>query len=155
MTTKIITATTAIAKAFSQPQSKKCLISASQTMNITIAAINPPTKAPSTAPITVPRTAIQRASVNFALSLPASSLPAIHSTGASITAATTIYINIPTGSIAILSNPLVATLVLSIYKLKHTVDRNSFLLRNRNSNNTHRWRLAAICTLVFLQSCRL
>ena len=42
ITTKTITETTAIANAISQPQSKKCFINASQTMNIIRDAINPP-----------------------------------------------------------------------------------------------------------------
>jgi len=49
------------------PQSKKCFINASQTMNIIIADIKLPTKAATTEPIIVPRTTIQIASVNFAL----------------------------------------------------------------------------------------
>jgi len=60
MIMKTITAITAIANAFSHPQSKKCLINASQTTNIIIADIKLPTKTPTTAPITVPRTTIQK-----------------------------------------------------------------------------------------------
>ena len=74
MTTKIITAIIAIANAINHPQSKKCLISASQTMNITTAATKPPTKAPTTAPMTVPKRTIHTASRNFAFSLPTSAL---------------------------------------------------------------------------------
>jgi hypothetical protein len=54
MTMKIITAITAITNAFSHPQSKKCLINASHTMNIITADIKLPTKNPTTAPIIVP-----------------------------------------------------------------------------------------------------
>jgi len=72
MIMKIITAIIAITSAFNHPQSKKRLISASQIMNIMGAAIKPPTKAPTAAPITVPRTTIHIASVNLALSFPAS-----------------------------------------------------------------------------------
>ena len=82
MTTKIITAIIAIAKAINHPQSKKCLINASQTMNIITADIKLPKKAPTTAPMTVPRTTIQMASVNFALSFPANALPTSQSIGA-------------------------------------------------------------------------
>ena len=45
MIMKTITAITAIAKAFNQPQSKKCLIKPSQTTNMIIDAIQPLTKA--------------------------------------------------------------------------------------------------------------
>ena len=76
MITKIITAIIAIAKAFNHPQSKKCLISASQTMNIITVAAKPPIKAPTTAPMAVPKRTIHTASRNFALSLPTSALPA-------------------------------------------------------------------------------
>ena len=90
ITMKIITAIIAIANAIIHPQSKKCLISASQITNIITAAIRPLLKAPTTAPITVPRTTIHIASVNFAFSLPASALPANQSTGATIMVPTTI-----------------------------------------------------------------
>ncbi len=93
----MIPAIMAMIKAFIQLQSKKCLISANQTIIIiivpTIEPSQPPKKKPMTAPITTPRTPIHTASVNFALSLPTNHFPTIHSTGASITAATTICIN--------------------------------------------------------------
>ena len=79
---KTMTAITAIANAFNHPQSKKCFINASQTMNIIIADIKLPTRAPTTAPMIVPITTIQMASVNFALSFPTNALPTSQSIGA-------------------------------------------------------------------------
>ena len=66
----ITTATTAITNAFIHPQSKKCLIIASQTISNIIAAIKLPMNAPTTVFMMVPRKTIQSPSVNFALSFP-------------------------------------------------------------------------------------
>jgi hypothetical protein len=103
-TMKTTTAIIAIANAISQPQSKKCLINASQTMNMIKAAIKPPMRAPTIAPITTPRMTIQIASVNFAFSLPTSVLPTSQSMGAMIITATTTLINSPIRSIKATSN---------------------------------------------------
>jgi hypothetical protein len=99
ITTKTITATTAIANAISQPQSKKCLIRASQITNMMIAATKPPTKAPTIAPITTPRTTIQIASVNLAFSFPTKALQTSHKMGATTIMPTTMLIKRPTISI--------------------------------------------------------
>ena len=72
------------------PQSKKCLIRASQITNIIIAASKPGRKAPIIAFITVPNRTIHIASKNFAFSDPTSHLPAIHKKGATIMVPTTI-----------------------------------------------------------------
>ncbi len=77
----ITTATTAITNAFSHPQSKKCLINASQIISNIMVAIKLPMNAPTTVFIIVPRNTIQSASVNFALSFPAISLPEIQRAG--------------------------------------------------------------------------
>ena len=95
MITKTITAMTAITNALIQPQSKKCLISASQTMNMIIEAMMPPINQSTTEPMTMPKTTIQMASVNFAFCLPASALPTSQSTGATTMMATTICIKSP------------------------------------------------------------
>jgi hypothetical protein len=105
-TMKIITETTAIANAISQPQSKKCLISPSQTMNIIMAAIIPPMKrlkSPTMLPITIPRVTIQIASVNFAFSLPTSVLPTIQRMGETTIMPTMMLINNPMISMSIRS----------------------------------------------------
>jgi len=78
---QIIMATIAIASAINHPVSKKCFTNASQTNSTMIAAIIPAKRYWKIPPITIPRTTIHIASVNFALSLPASSLPAIYRTG--------------------------------------------------------------------------
>jgi len=75
------TAIMLIASAFHQPQSKKCFINDSQIKSTIIDAIIPVMKKFNTAPITVPKSTIQTASVNFALSLPDKNLPTIHNTG--------------------------------------------------------------------------
>ena len=75
-------ATIAMASAFSHPQSKKCLTSASQIISTMIEAIMPEKKYVITPPIRLPKTAIHMASVNFAFSLPAKSLPLSQSAGA-------------------------------------------------------------------------
>lgn len=95
MTTKTIIAINAIANALSQPQSKKCLMSPSQTKNIIIDAIKPPINQPTIAPMTMPNTTIQMASVNLAFSLPAKALPTSQSIGAMMIIAMTICIKTP------------------------------------------------------------
>jgi hypothetical protein len=84
MIMKITTAMITMANALNHPQSKKCLINASQMMNMMSAPIEPPTKAPTTVPITIPKTTIHSASVNLALSFPASAIPDNQRTGATI-----------------------------------------------------------------------
>ena len=84
ITKSTIRATMPMALALSHLQSKKYFIRAIQ-MNITIKPATKPTmKIPSKSARTVPRIEIHRAPVNFALSFPASHLPAIHSTGESM-----------------------------------------------------------------------
>ena len=100
--TKTITAITAIANAISHPQSKKCLINASQTTNMIIAAIKPPISAPTIAPMKTPRATIQMASVNFAFCLPTSALPTSQSTGATMMMATIMLIKSPIKSIELI-----------------------------------------------------
>lgn len=119
MITKTITETTAIANAFSHPQSKKCFINASQTTNIIIADIKLPAKAPTTAPIIVPRTTIQMASVNFALSLPANALPTSQSIGAITIIPTTICISIGKVCLHLLSlrSPIICNKIHVLYAL--------------------------------------
>ena len=95
----ITTATTAIMNAFIHPQSKKCLISASQIINNIIVAIKLPINAPTTVFMIIPRKAIQSASVNFALSFPAINLPEIQRAGESNTVPITICIIVPIRSI--------------------------------------------------------
>lgn len=85
MAAKMRTTIMLIANAFSHPQSKKCFTSPNQTNSIIIDAMKPVKKKPKTAPRTAPRSTIQRASVNFALSLPTKSLPEIQRTGDSKT----------------------------------------------------------------------
>jgi hypothetical protein len=97
---KTSTEITAITNAFIQPVSKKCLIKPSQTKNIIIDAIKPPTNTFTTVPIMIPRTTIQIASVNFALCLPAKALPTNQRIGAITIMATTICINKATKSIS-------------------------------------------------------
>ena len=55
MMTKTITAITAITNALNQPQSKKCLMSPSQTKNMIIDAIMPPINQPIIEPMTMPK----------------------------------------------------------------------------------------------------
>jgi len=64
-----------MASAFSHPQSKKCFTKASHIISRMMAAMKPEKKAPNNVPITVPRTTIQMASVNFAFSFPTMALP--------------------------------------------------------------------------------
>jgi len=75
ITAKMIIAMIEMASAASHPQSKKCFTSASQSISWMIKAIMPEKRAPKSVPITVPRTIIQIASVNFALSFPTIDLP--------------------------------------------------------------------------------
>ena len=98
MIMKTMTAITAITNAFSQPQSKKCLINASQTINIIIADIKLPRKAPTIAPMTVPKTTIQIASVLFAFCPPTNALPTSQRIGATTIMPTTICISNATKS---------------------------------------------------------
>ncbi len=86
ITAKIIIATMEIASAFNHPQSKKCFTKASQIISWIKEASqpHPAKKAPKSVPITVPKITIQMASVNFALSFPASALPESQKTGDSI-----------------------------------------------------------------------
>lgn len=122
MMMKIITATIAIARALSHPVSKKCRIRNSQTKNIIMAPIRLPTTPSSSAlnitPMSVPRNAIQSASVNFALLLPASSLPAIQSTGARIIVETINCIIVAMISISLYPSST-STLDRLLFKLKH------------------------------------
>lgn len=78
-----IRATMPMAIALSHPQSKKYFIRTIQMNNTINPAIRPTMKISSKSAMTVPRIEIQRASVNFAFSFPASHLHAIHSTGES------------------------------------------------------------------------
>ena len=80
-TAKMITATMAITSALSHPQSKKCLISASQTISKTIVATKLFMNVPTSVFMIDPRKTIQSASVNFALSFPAIRRPEIQSAG--------------------------------------------------------------------------
>ena len=76
-----IIAIIAIASAFSQPVSKKCLTNVNQMNNTIINASIPENNASIAPPIMVSKTTIQIVTVNLALSEPAKSLPAIQSTG--------------------------------------------------------------------------
>jgi hypothetical protein len=92
MTIQITMATIAIMSALIHPVSKKCFTKASQMNSTIMLAMMPEKRYWKNPPITVPRITIQRASVNFALSLPANSLPAIQRTGAKMTMLTIICI---------------------------------------------------------------
>ena len=98
ITTKKMTASIDMARAFNQPQSKKCFTNASQITKRTKEEKSQKLKAPKRrkeksdsknsakkrskiAPITVPTTIIATASENFAFSLPASAFPANQRTG--------------------------------------------------------------------------
>ena len=65
-----------MARAFSHPQSKKCLTINSQSISWIKAAIKPEKKIPKSVPTTVPMTIVSMASVNLAFSFPAIALPA-------------------------------------------------------------------------------
>jgi hypothetical protein len=80
--TKITIASMLIAKAFNQPQSKKCLIRASQMNRTMIVAIMPEKKNSKKDPIKVPKTTIHIASVDLAFCPPTNILPEIQRTGA-------------------------------------------------------------------------
>ncbi len=90
-----------MAKAISHPQSKKCLISPSQTMNMMTAPSKPGMNEPMIALRMVPRRTIQIASRNFALSFPTRDLPDIQRNGATIIVPTMILIRMLTMSICL------------------------------------------------------
>jgi hypothetical protein len=78
---KRITASIDMARAFNQPQSKKCFTSPSQMISWMNKANRPLKKASNTAPTTVPTAIVATASENFALSFPTRALPASHRAG--------------------------------------------------------------------------
>ena len=80
MTTNRIIAKIAVKSAFNQPQWKKCLINPNQTITMTISAINPVRKLPTTIPTRVPKAAIQSPSTNLAR-FPSRVRPESHRTG--------------------------------------------------------------------------
>ena len=114
ITAKITTATMLIISAFSHPQSKKCLIKPSHIINNIIDAIIPETKALNTAPITVPKTTIHKASMNLAFEPPTRILPAIQRTGVSTKTLIIMLINMVStfNAIFITSNIILLELVM-------------------------------------------
>jgi len=115
ITTKIITARIEIARAFSHPQSKKRLTSASQIINWIMEAMKPLKSDPKNAPMTVPRITIHMASVNFALSFPESALPESHNTGDSIM---TLIITWMTNKSKFRANPFANSQVAACWQYK-------------------------------------
>jgi len=85
----IITAIIAITRAFSHPQSKKCLIRYNHISKTTMEPMIPDSKALRAAPTTEPRITIQTASLNFAFSSPTMVLPANQTTNEFMTTVTT------------------------------------------------------------------
>ena len=136
ITIQITMATTAIMSAFNHPVSKKCFTKASQ-MNSTIMPARMPEKRYwINPPITVPRITIQSASVNFALSVPAKSLPEIQRTGAKITMLTIICII----RFTIAESKLITHLhFLRVLLYSHIIPFKSFLYLKNEETSAESW----------------